>query len=245
MDKQGILLLIRLLIAHVLTDFVFQTNTWVRHKKEHGARSKHLYWHVMVAAVLSYLLAMQWSKWYIPLVILITHYLIDLWKLKQRDNMFYFLADQLLHLTVIVILWLAAGSNWDIFWPWVIAVMSNYRMWLVLLGFLFVVFPTQYILIYSTKKWSDSFNGDPDVHTLKDAGKWIGIFERILVLLSILSSQYEAIGFLIAAKSFIRFSERERKTRAQTEYILIGTLISFTIAILTGIVIRLSFNYSY
>lgn len=245
MDKQGILLLIRLLIAHVLTDFVFQSNAWVRHKKERGAKSKYLYWHVLLAAALSYLLAMQWGNWYLPLVILITHYLIDLWKLKQKDNMFYFLADQLLHLTVIVILWLIAGSNWNIFKLWIIAVMSDYRMWLVLLGFLFVIFPTQYILIYSTRKWSDSFNGDPDVHTLKDAGKWIGIFERVLVLLSILSSQYEAIGFLIAAKSFIRFSERERKTRAQTEYILIGTLISFTIAILTGIVIRLSFNCIY
>lgn len=245
MDKQGILLLIRLLIAHVLTDFVFQSNTWVRHKKEHGARSRYLYWHVAVASVLSYLLAMQWGSWYIPLVILITHYLIDLWKLKQKDTLFYFLADQFLHLAVILILWRMAGSGWELMEPRIVSAISDYRVWLVLLGFLFVIFPTQYILIYSTKKWSDSFNGDPDVHTLKDAGKWIGIFERILVLLSVLTSQYEAIGFLIAAKSFIRFSERERKTRAQTEYILIGTLISFTIAILTGIVIRLAISYCY
>jgi hypothetical protein len=52
-----------------------------------------------------------------------------------------------------------------------------------------------------------------------------------------LIGQYSAIGFLIAAKSIFRFSGKmeNEKDRMQAEYILIGTLISFLFAILTGL----------
>lgn len=116
--------------------------------------------------------------------------------------------------------------------------MNDYKLWLISLGFLFVIFPSQYIMKYATKKWSDSFE-DAEKDALKDAGKWIGIFERILIFVLVVCNQYGAIGFLIAAKSFVRFSETGGKTRAQTEYILIGTLISFTIAIATGVIISI------
>lgn len=238
MDYQGLLLLIKLLTAHVLTDFVLQPTAWVHHKKIHRHRSPYLYWHVLIAAAVPYLMIMQWTNWQIPLVILVTHYAIDLWKLNKKDTIFYFFADQFLHIAVLIALWVCTGNNGEQFRQWLIPVLNNYKAWLVLLGFIFVIFPSQYILIYSTKKWSESFDHATEINALKDAGKWIGIFERTLILLSMLSGQYEAIGFLIAAKSFIRFSEKERKTRAQTEYILIGTLISFTIAILCGALIR-------
>ena len=56
----------------------------------------------------------------------------------------------------------------------------------------------------------------------------------MLILFFVFNNRYEAIGFLIAAKSFIRFSGAEPRTRALTEYILIGTFISFGIAVLVG-----------
>lgn len=46
-------------------------------------------------------------------------------------------------------------------------------------------------------------------------------------------------GFLITAQSILRFSETKKESgRKEAEYILIGTLISFAFAILTGLLIN-------
>src|SRR5690606_22226270 len=55
---------------------------------------------------------------------------------------------------------------------------------------------------------------------LASAGKWIGICERILILTFVLMGQYAAIGFLMTAKSILRFSEKEANTQLKTEYVL-------------------------
>lgn len=232
------LILIKLLIAHMLTDFIVQPQKWVKDKREKKQKSFYLYCHVIIAGLSTYLFLMQWSNWYLPVVIIVTHYFIDLWKLNREDNIKYFLLDQFFHIMVILLLWLNEIANFEKLMHWTDLGINNYRLWLILLGFIFVAFPAQHIMIYATKKWSESFAAN-DRDTLKDAGKWIGVFERILILILVLYSQYEAIGFLIAGKSFIRFSETEPKTRAQTEYILIGTLISFTIAIAVGTIISI------
>ncbi len=69
---------------------------------------------------------------------------------------------------------------------------------------------------------------------LPNAGKLIGIVERWLIVVFILISQFEAIGFLLAAKSIMRFKSDES---LKTEYLLTGTLLSFAIAIGTGLLI--------
>ena len=77
------------------------------------------------------------------------------------------------------------------------------------------------------------------MNSLEAAGRYIGIFERILVLTFIITDNFAAIGFLIAAKSILRFSDKtETGARKQTEYVLIGTLMSFAITILLGLLIR-------
>ena len=75
---------------------------------------------------------------------------------------------------------------------------------------------------------------------LDSAGKWIGIVERILILLFIIMNQFGAVGFLIAAKSVFRFgSISNPDDQMRAEYILIGTLISFALAIATGVLVTL------
>jgi hypothetical protein len=72
--------------------------------------------------------------------------------------------------------------------------------------------------------------------TLKDAGAYIGILERLLVFIFIITNHWEGVGFLITAKSVFRFSDLSKaKDRKLTEYILIGTLISFGLAIVFGL----------
>ena len=61
----------------------------------------------------------------------------------------------------------------------------------------------------------------------------IGITERILTL--IILGQYAAIGFIMAAKSILRFKESQTQ---KAEYVLIGTMLSFGIAIMLGISVQ-------
>lgn len=75
--------------------------------------------------------------------------------------------------------------------------------------------------------------------SLSKAGIYVGIFERLLVFIFIMIGQYAAIGFLIASKSILRVStEKDPDSRKKTEYVLIGTLISFTIAIIISLLAR-------
>jgi len=66
---------------------------------------------------------------------------------------------------------------------------------------------------------------------LIEGGKYIGILERILIFIFILIDQPLAVGFLIAAKSLLRI-ESDPKHHRRMEYILVGTLFSFLLALL-------------
>jgi hypothetical protein len=88
----------------------------------------------------------------------------------------------------------------------------------------------------SISQWNPVKNSEED-GSLSRAGRFIGILERLFVFVFVVSGQWQAIGFLIAAKSVFRFGDlKESKDRKLTEYILIGTLLSFGIAILTAII---------
>ncbi len=75
---------------------------------------------------------------------------------------------------------------------------------------------------------------DLSIHeqSLPNAGKLIGIMERFLVLALILVGQFSAVGLILAAKSVLRF-----RSSVKNEYILVGTFLSFGIAVLIGILI--------
>ena len=84
---------------------------------------------------------------------------------------------------------------------------------------------------------SENENGDGA--SLKNAGKYIGMLERLFVFGFILAGQWSAIGLLIAAKSVFRFGDLNKgNNRKLTEYVLIGTLLSFGLAILTGLLYK-------
>jgi hypothetical protein len=87
-----------------------------------------------------------------------------------------------------------------------------------------------------TGQWSRKID-DPQ-NSLANAGKWIGIAERIIVLILVCQNQYSAVGLLVTAKGIIRFNEKDRQ-EAKTEYLVIGTLLSIGIAIITGLVTKM------
>lgn len=67
-------------------------------------------------------------------------------------------------------------------------------------------------------------------------GRWIGYFERTLTVTFVALGQYEAIGFLAAAKSIVRFPDLHAEHRS--EYYLIGTLASLSYAMLIGLMFK-------
>ena len=93
--------------------------------------------------------------------------------------------------------------------------------------------PSSIFLGLFLKKWTPA---STNAQSLPNAGQWIGYIERILILTFVLVGSVEGVGFLLAAKSVFRFGELNKaKEIRTTEYVLIGTFASFTIAILTGI----------
>lgn len=73
-------------------------------------------------------------------------------------------------------------------------------------------------------------------HGLPNGGAYIGYLERILIFIFVLLGRYEAIGFLIASKSILRFGESS-KDRRYAEYVLLGTLASYLCAIVFGLAV--------
>ena len=238
--ENSILILLQLLLAHIITDFVFQPTKWVTHKRNHKSRSKYLYLHAFIAGLLTFIFLMRLEWWYIALFIAFTHFFIDLWKLQfNRDTLKIFLSDQFFHLFAILIAWLYLTSNHTNIGAFFIEVFSSEAILATIIGYLLIIFPAGFLIGKATKRWQNEVEDDLRKNSLDAAGRYIGIFERILVLTFILTTNFSAIGFLIAAKSILRFSDKsETGARKQTEYVLIGTLMSFTITILIGFLVR-------
>lgn len=73
---------------------------------------------------------------------------------------------------------------------------------------------------------------------LPDAGRYIGYLERFLILTFVIVDNYEAIGFLLAAKTLVRYPDISEDRKGHFgEYFLVGTLTSFGIALIAGVLV--------
>lgn len=228
------LLLIKLLIAHFLGDFVLQTNSFTKKKEKHQLKSPHLYIHALIHGILALLFLNDLKLWWAALIIMITHLLIDAGKLMfttKKNNRWLFLIDQILHILIIVILFISIEK---ISFPSDFQITEN--VWLFLLCALFLTSPVGIILKVFFTRWKLT-EKETGIDALKNAGKWIGMIERILVFIFIISGNFSAVGFLLTAKSVFRFGDLSKAQNMKlTEYVLIGTLLSFGIAIIVGLV---------
>ena len=238
--EETTLILLQLLLAHILTDFVLQPTRLVKHKREKKAGSWFLYIHVFLAGLLTYLFLQQWDLWYVAIVISVSHFFIDLWKLQHKnDTLKLFLIDQFWHILIIILVWIYLIEGFSEIIPFIAKVFSSPVTLAIIIGYLLVIFPAGFLIGKATKRWHNELQPNGESHSLEAAGRYIGIFERILVLTFILTNNFSAIGFLIAAKSILRFSDKtDASARKQTEYVLIGTLMSFAITILIGLLVR-------
>lgn len=243
-----ILYLLRILMAHLITDFLLQSGRWVQHKQLYGIGSYLLWIHALLTGLVVWLFLPEWGQWHVALLIAVSHLLIDWWKISRRSDDFrYFMLDQVLHVLVLIVVWLWQTGLWRESSHYFYVFFNDTSNVAVMTAFLLVIWPVGYAIGKATAGWREELERDEEEgrDSLAKAGTYIGIFERILVLLFVLSGRFEAIGFLIAAKSILRFGDRnESKPRKQTEYVLIGTLMSFTVSILIGLATRYIVMYS-
>lgn len=93
-------------------------------------------------------------------------------------------------------------------------------------GWLFVNIP---LYFFDKEEMEEEMGG------LEHGGAFIGIFERIIVVLLVYVQAYNAIALVLAAKSIARFSRLDERLVA--EYYLIGTFSSLAFSIACGLTV--------
>ncbi|TXF79405.1 DUF3307 domain-containing protein [Chryseobacterium sp.] len=233
------MIFIPLILAHLLGDFIFQPNSWVADKERKKAASPYLYLHILIHTILVFLFLWDVNLWWIALTVGVTHFIIDWVKLHYqtpKTKRTWFFLDQFLHIIVIgaISVWYFPFFKWEDFF--------NDHTLKLLTALIFLTIPSSILIKTLISIWTPVTVEHSKLQTesLVNAGKYIGILERLLVFVFIVVNHWEGVGFMIAAKSVFRFSDlAEAKQRKLTEYVLIGTLLSFGIAVLTGILVKI------
>lgn len=245
--------LIALLFAHVVADFVVQTRAQIEAKRRPWVFMGHI---GCVAVLTAVALGMATFAGLAAVVLIaVSHAVIDALKIHPRVEaraaamsfgaLRLFAIDQLAH-------WLFAGlaaAFWPHvfargFWPALLTAAQTY--WLlvgfVLVGGFWLATRVGHLLLALLldgfqRAYRESVDS-PDSPQLPGAGAWIGWLERTLVFLFVLLGQFNAIGFVIAAKSVLRF-QHARQPRV-SEIVIIGTLASFGWAIIVALLVQVA-----
>ena len=242
--------LLAIYLAHLLTDFVFQTRRLVEQKRR-GQTSAYL-----LHGLVHYFSAILLVAFFLPGTILrartylvitgltLIHLLIDLAKIQLTgrhlisDGTRAFLGDQALHfLTVAAAAWLLSPS---VPLSALTAVLQNSRdipdkFLAVTVIYAGVIFGGGYLIRFLTRSLAEGVKThapeNSDEH-LQNAGLYIGWIERFLVLTALLLQAPAAAGLILTAKAIARYPEF--KSVYFAEYFLIGTLLSVSMAFVGG-----------
>ena len=240
-------------LAHLLTDFVFQTHRLVEQKR-HGkflAYFLHGLTHYLSASVLvSFFVAgsgLSPRTHVVILALTLVHLLIDMVKIRLTqkslvsDGAVAYVSDQFLHFaSVACAVWLLSPGL-----PLAeVAGLLNKgraipsRLLFIPVIYVGVIFGGGYLIRALTRPMAKSINleqpekgGEP----MQNAGLYIGWLERFLLLTALLLQSPGTAGLILAAKAIARYPEF--KSEHFAEYFLIGTLLSFSLAVLGGAVL--------
>ncbi len=213
-----------LLLAHVFADFVLQTGQMAEAKQ-----TRHPGWLITHTGIVGATAVVALGNTGMSiLVLMLAHLAIDIAKsFTPVRRLAPFLIDQAAHLISLAAIatWqsdLWATGHWaGQFWlPGTFAAVCGMilttRVGGFAIGFLMEPFSN-----------ADQQTGLPN------GGKVIGLLERGLIFLFVMVGQPTGIGFLIAAKSVLRFDTASGNQKA-AEYVIIGTLASFGWALLAS-----------
>jgi len=237
-------------LAHLLTDFVFQTTHLVERKQrgKFTAYLQHGLIHYLSAVIIAGFLLR--GSFFLPRTHLVlaaltlVHLLIDFAKIQLArkyaicDGSWAYVSDQLLHfLTVSLAAWLLSPAV-----PFSLlgALFQDARnmpnkFLAVPVIYVAVVFGGGYLirfLVRSLAQGVKSHSPEKGSEQLQNAGLYIGWLERFLVVTALLLQSPVTVGLILTAKSIARYPEF--KSERFAEYFLIGTLLSLSVALVGG-----------
>lgn len=240
--------LVVLLFAHLAADFLAQTRRMIAAKRRPPVFALHIGCVALFSAVA--LGADTPGAWTAVALVAVSHAVFDGLKihpcLESRaaaapfGPLQLFAVDQIAHLLCIgaaAVLWPRAfAQGW---WPALLAPAQDRLLLegLVLVGGFWLATRVGdlmlALLMAGFRRRYRAMDDGADAPQMPGAGAWIGWLERTLVFLFVLLGQFNAIGFVIAAKSILRF-QYAREPRV-SEIVIIGTLASFGWAIVVAL----------
>lgn len=244
-----------LYLAHLLTDFVFESdlldvgrrNRTALAYVEHGG--VHLLWAALLLGLSSPVLVRSLDFYAVIIGLTLAHLALDWGRLRlvrlttKAEGTFAFVAGQLVYMFPVCVAAgiiaktplreLMAGLAW---------IQSRTEQALLLLVvYVGVIFGGGYFVRLVTKPLvrGDLGLAGKTTEELQNAGMYIGWLERFLILTSLLLQSPATVGLILTAKSIARYPEFKSKRFA--EYFLIGTLLSLSIGIVGGLILLKAF----
>ena len=227
-------LFLSLLLAHVTGDFYLQNDKYCAQKEERKFKSWFLYVHSLIIGGVSWAVVPVcdfgfYALAFYALAIAISHFIIDAIKTYSPKGLWNFIIDQIAHLSILIIVALSFDTASEL--PiQSIDCNESFSIPMFILAVLLCIKPANILIKLVLKKYQ--VGETQSCENIKNAGALIGNLERILTIIFVIIGQYEAIGFIIVAKSILRFKDTDT---AKTEYVLAGTFLSFGIALLCGL----------
>jgi hypothetical protein len=240
-----------LYLAHLLTDFVLQSDRMVASKKRGAALAylQHGAIHFFSAALfLGFAipgLAVRLGFYASILGLTLVHLGIDWLKIRLvrsemlEDGAAAFLGDQTVHtLTIFLTAWLITRPPFGTLLAKVQWAQSAIeKPLLVSVVYVGVIFGGGYVVRFLTKpltKQDMSILGET-TNEMQNAGLYIGWLERFVVLTALVLQSPATVGLILTAKSIARYPEM--KSVRFAEYFLIGTLLSMSLGIIGGLIL--------
>ncbi len=246
------------LIAHLIGDFLLQTEQMIAEKRAYKIRGflKHSLVIILLTFFTTHYYGIKQSFIY-ALLIGLTHLAVDGVKVLLEDGkssgtkLFFFLADQTLHLILLLTFTrffrtttidpAVAAFYQKFFRPGVIPVFADQNsffpfdlekaLWVVCI-YLAAIFGGT-VLITRMLEW---LTNRPQEERVQRLGRAIGVMERLILITLVAADAISAMGFVLAAKSLARY--KELNDREFAEYYLVGTLASFSLALFAGLWLR-------
>lgn len=247
------------IIAHLLSDFVFQTTKMVELKKDKKIRGflYHFLTVFLVTFALSALILKDYGDSFRSLIdsellnsliynlifsfiIAFLHIIVDLIKELIANNspkrdLYMFFLDQIIHLGLIYTVWNYITGYFTTV-PVDTGSYSNYlrieKLLIIIIVYLLVLFVAAVLLEKVLKLLDVELINEKD----SKISRYIGIIERALIVTLVSFGYVSSIGIIFTAKSLARY--RELSENRFVEYYLLGTLASLLIALIGGLFIN-------
>lgn len=243
------------LAAHFIAEFLFQTDSIALNKSNLKTKAGEiaLLKHTAAIFITSIISMYMLLKGILPLVcaalITVSHVFTDILKARFKAGgkcTLKFLLDQLLHIAFIAaaVYFISSRPNLQLSAFYGLfnehaALICNI-IWSVNIIAAFVWGAAYLIkcILKDSHLYTEPLNQtEQELNKVStaQAGKWIGILERISILILIAVNQWAAVGLLLTAKSLARHKLLDDKE--YSEYFLIGTLLSFLLAVTGGLLL--------